>query len=254
MTSDATFLPGIGTFARPTPVQANDGRFTVKPHDSRYRDLIVAGPGFERRVIRAVPLKQDDIGDVEVTRGHTLEGTVRDESGKPVPHATVSFSPSMGAASREHVDELTDLLLGNITVTADDRGHYVIKGVSQDIPSKYPTYGPDPMQLSARFGHEASVPVVVPDADARLDLTVHPAGTLELLAPGREHGEIVIIDVLAPGTSEVRMRFSLYDQHARKDVQLPSGTYDLTVSARCCPDSKEHVAITAGATTRFVAE
>lgn len=257
-TDDATFLPGLGTFHRPTAIRSDDGRFTVKPRDNRQRDLVIAGPGFERRVIRAIPPNQSDIGDIEVERGHKIEGTVRDTAGHPVPNATVTFSPSTGAASREHLDDLTDLELGVITVNADDHGHYVIEGAAPDIPSSVPSsksrYVDTPMQLSARFAHEASVPVVVPDEDAAIDLTVRETGVLELIAPGRAPEEFIVIDVRAAGSSDVSLRFSLYDEHSRMDLELPIGDYDVIVSLHGRGETKEHVSVTSAGSTRVVAE
>jgi hypothetical protein len=255
-TNDATFTPGLGTFFRPTPFQTSDGRFTITPRNARDRDLIIAGPGFERVAVRAVPRNQGDIGDVNVTSGHQIEGVVRDESGHPVANATVTFSPSTSAATasrRDDIDQLTDLLLGVVTVNCDERGHYVIQGVAGDTP--WPTkYVQGPMQVIARSPDLASVPVTVPQADATADLTLHKAGVLELVAPGRAPHELIVIDVRAVMAPDVSLRFSLYDTHERVRAEIAAGEYDVVISLHGRGDRKERVSITPLGSTKVVAE
>jgi hypothetical protein len=253
-TDDATFTPGLGSFFRPTPFQTSDGRFTITPRSVRDRDLIIAGPGFERIAVRAVPRKQSDIGDINVTTGHRIEGVVRDEAGNPVAGATVTFSPSTSAATaRDDIDQLTDLLLGVITVTSDERGHYVIQGAAGDPP--WPaTYVDGPTQLIARSPDLASVPVIIPDGDTTADLTLHKSGVLEIVAPGRARHEIVLINIRAAAAPDVSLRFTLYDNHSHVRTQVAAGAYEAVVSLDGRGDAKERITVAASGTTKFVAE
>lgn len=257
-TDDATFTPGLGTFFRPTPFHTSDGRFTITPRNSRDRDLVIAGPGFERLAVRAVPRGQSDIGDINVTNGHRIEGVVRDDVGRPVANATVTFSPSTGAATatasaRDGVDQLTDLLLGVITVNSDQHGHYVIQGAAADTP--WPTkYFAGPMQVIARSPDHASVPVVLPDADATADLTLQKTGVVELVAPGRALHEFIVIDVRAAAAPDVSLRFSLDDSQKRVRAEVAVGDYDVTISLHGRGDTKERVSIMPRGSTTLVAE
>jgi hypothetical protein len=81
-----------GRWGKLTPNRSSDGRFQVSATNDGCGDIVIAGPGFATRLLHHVCLfngPHNDLGDIPVSRGHTIEGTVRDDLGHPVANPSL---------------------------------------------------------------------------------------------------------------------------------------------------------------------
>ena len=124
-------------FWKPHAIHTEDGRFEISlgPMTSMHADVVIAGAGFARRVIPRVELTgHTTLGTIEVTRGHRFEGVVRNEHGRVVANARVTFDAFRPDPMHmpKPDDELTRLALGLISAMTDVHGRYVIEGAAWD--------------------------------------------------------------------------------------------------------------------------
>jgi hypothetical protein len=251
LSRDATFLPALGTFERPIPIHATNGRFSIKLTDESRRDIIIAGRGFKRHIIRRADMKDLGLGDISVSREHRFEGIVRDLKGAPVSNAWVTFSPTSGLAARSSADdELTDLVRGKITVRTDSDGHYVIEGAAPSVRwSKFPNARTERMELRAwADDHRSSYRIRVADADSRVDITIVPTGTLEVSTRGIRSD--IVFARPANADVDMVMRASQVTDQANRFEELPAGEYVLMRSAHYLSEAgAQRVVVTPDALT-----
>lgn len=98
-----------------TPFSTDDGQFALDEVPPGTYDVTIRGPGFADYVARKVVVSSDaetDLGTLEVKRGRTISGKVRDGSGRVVEGALVvaarqliadgsTLAPSFGAGQEE---------------------------------------------------------------------------------------------------------------------------------------------------------
>lgn len=223
---------------RPTEVRAADGRFRI-PAKRGHWDVVVAGPGFARSMIADVQVAgPTDLGDIVVHRGHTVHGVVLDGSGAPVPDAVVTLSAYGIEGGRP---ELADLADGTALTKTDANGHYRIDDVAELAESRAH------LQIVARAttDRRRSLPRVVPDADAVIDLELLATGRLEIVIPGAHDGFAMVRAVAAPD-AELSGDPTPTGERFR---DLPVGDYDVWFASGIdrTPPHVQRVAITRGA-------
>ena len=220
-----------GMPAKLTAFRSDDGAFTAAIPDGHW-DLIIAAPGAARRVIPDVDIAGAlDLGTVALGHGHTLTGTVRDETGAPVANARVSF---IAQSTYEEHDALGSLALGNISTLTDASGRYTIRGASR-VPLGFGT-----TTIEAQAGDRASLQIPIVDADASVDLSVAPVGRL-------------VVSVTAPGTFYVTAR--AHDAFVMAPVvqgkarlELPADTYEIEAFRSRVTTASITATVRAGAT------
>jgi protocatechuate 3,4-dioxygenase beta subunit len=144
------------TFQRPTISSvANDGTFEVKnvPHGKYYLEVAVHGQSNKLRdyFTKAVMLNGQEVGDsgfasgpgtyldvVISARGATIEGTVVDEKGKPVPSVTVIDVPDAERRLRPDLYQQD---------TTDEHGHFSLRGLN---PGSYTVLAFEELQENVR--------------------------------------------------------------------------------------------------------
>jgi hypothetical protein len=200
-------------------IRASDGRFRVVVKDLGPWDLVIAGPGFARKIIVSTSVPEGttkDLGDIEVTHGHTIRGVVRDGYGAPVPSADIAL---VSTPLAEPGSVLDDLARGNLSAITSDDGSYEIDDVGQiAFRSSRPTI------TATTRDHRTSLSSPVPDADTTIDFTVQPVGTLEVRVTGSVQGRVVVHTtgkpmVLVPGHQTA----GVYR------VDAPAGDYEIVV-------------------------
>jgi hypothetical protein len=236
-------------------IHTDDGRFSIKLTDDYRRDVVISGRGFKRQIIRSSEQRNNDLGDINVTRGGHIEGVVRDEKGAPVANAQVSFSPTRNLDARSAIDEeQDDLLRGRINVTTDSNGRYVIDGCAPQVPwSKHPDSQVGPMQLRAWADHRSSPPILLADVSGHVDITVVPAGSLEVSA-AFAHGALVEWMYARPmnvDVGTVMYTASRDDNTPFRFDELPVGEYLVFGSAHyLSEEGAKKVVVTAGNVAR----
>lgn len=101
----------------PTAFRQPDGRFDIA-FDGRPLHVVMAGPGFAREVVAVDHAA--DVGVIEVHRGRTLEGHVRDAAGMPIADAEVYLDqgPRVGdSVVLGHAQNVT-IVAGQITMVS----------------------------------------------------------------------------------------------------------------------------------------
>jgi hypothetical protein len=178
------------TFRRPTASSvAKDGTFEVKnvPRGKYYLMVGVRGQSNKLRdyFTKAVMLNGQEVGDsgfasgagtyLEVVisaRGATIEDTVVDEKGKPVPSVTVIDVPDPGRRLR------TDLYQQD---TTDEHGHFSLRGLN---PGSYTVLAFEELQESAldpeflqSYGSQGQKVELDEGTDKSIVVTLIPAGS-----------------------------------------------------------------------------
>ena len=205
-------------------------------------DVVIAGPGFARRVLPGIHVedgKITDLGEVAVAHGHRITGTVRDQAGLPVPHATVSLVSHPVAAGD---DALAALAKGNIAATTDREGRYEIDGATTPVLA-----GRHPEITAATTDNRRSLPHAVPDADAAIDLTVVRTGGVDVAFDPAVEAVVVL---LPAGTRDVSLHGRRVPRGCVFD-DVPAGDYaaQLLVPIRPIWLRSQHVSVSAGSVT-----
>lgn len=115
-------------------IHAPDGRFTSAASPGN-QELIIVGHTFARHLSERYVGEANtvlDVGDIEVTRGFTLEGTVTDPLGRRGSDAEVTIIQNLDRAPTKNV--LAERARANFMTTTDRTGHFRIEGVT--VPSE----------------------------------------------------------------------------------------------------------------------
>lgn len=212
-------------------IRSDDGSFAAAIPDGHW-DLIIAAPGAARRVIPGVDVAGSlDLGTVALGHGHTITGTVRDETGAPVANARVDF---IAQPTFEYHDALSSLALGNVSTIADASGQYTLRGASRVL------LGLGTMTIEAHANDRASLRSPVADADARIDLSVAPVGHLvvnlsgagALAVTARAHHAFVMAPVV----------------EGKARLELPADTYEIEAFRSHVSTASTNATVRAGAT------
>jgi hypothetical protein len=161
------------------------GRFEISDVSTGSWDVIIAGPGFARRIIvhqRIDSEKVLDLGQIEVERGSVVDGHITDAQGAPMPHATVAIMQSVSCCDPK--DELTMLARGWFETTTDANGAYAIDGFIR-LDDTYPW-------IFARSDGQLSFPIMLSNRSATIDLVVVPTGRVEGTVNGPLHGSDIV--------------------------------------------------------------
>lgn len=227
-----------GTYRAPIAVHAADGRFRVAVPAGTW-DLVVAGPGFARRVIPGNVVDDGatvDLGDVVVRRGHTVQGVVRDDLGAPVPGADVHI----GARRLRENDLLSELAVGSLEATTDRDGHYRIDGVAAIL------LGTGPLRLQASRGDEASPPVTIADADATIDLVIGATGSIDVAIVKAAPDDFVVVQSVGTVHSS---SVAMVKEGLAHLTHVPIGTYDIALWNKATVLATQRATVTADTTT-----
>jgi hypothetical protein len=177
---------------------------------ARHRDIDRAEP---RRAVL-------DLGDLAITRGHTIIGRITDATGQPITRATVRIISSTGLPA----DAITEMSNGNYETQTDASGMYRFAGVSvsalrHSSPRLVATYGRT----------KSSDEVRIASADATIDLVVRDAGVID----GEVEDDVGDGTVTADETT--RHGHTRYARvNADRTFQfdnLPPGTYEVQLGA-----------------------
>ncbi len=229
-------LPGIlEPIWGPYPLSTKDGRFRL-PVAAGTLNLVIAGPGFARAAVSNQNVeagKTRDLGDIAVSRGHTIHGTVRDGAGAPIAGARVDLGTRDTPLGD---DDLSQRTWGYLSDTTDHDGHYRIDGVTW-------AFGPPCVGVAARDG--AALPVEAPDADATIDLTVVPTGRIEVTVHS-----VARVAVFAKRGGPCGMMVIGTKEQAVRTSDLPPGDYDVFMAGpEAGATMPQHVSIVAGTVT-----
>jgi hypothetical protein len=214
----------VPLFPKAIEVNNPSGRFSIMGVSPGVYDVIIAGPGFARRVLAGQSITQNEathIGYIAVSRGRTIQGRVLDELGQPQKGAKVRLIHS---GYFRDLDHLSNLALGDHVETTDNKGYYRIDNVTRIEPSEYPP------RLSASIEHQmASGPHrVSSNVDEIVDLVIRPVGSIEGTVIGqpnrdREEEHIVVESVSTPNMSTL---LAVPDEDGSFRVDdVPEGAY-----------------------------
>jgi hypothetical protein len=239
----------------PAPVvTADDGRFEVAfvPPPPYQHHLDAEAPGRVPRTARwgaFQPGQTEDLGDIELAIGHTVEGRVVDESGTPVSDVYVALdnlplplrgdmaaNDSRGAKSNENGDFRIEVPIpaGTWTIDVNSRG---IKLVSPDSVTVAERSGAVPATVVVRTMPSISG-VVVDEAgagitDVYVDVEMHGSGRMAA-AWTREGGTFTIhavSDELAPARLTVR-HTGVHEPLVEPTQPYAWGTKDIRIELR----------------------
>jgi hypothetical protein len=205
-----------------TSINTTTGRFTVscKPEDRV--DLIIAGPGFARRVVAGITTgsKQDtNLGEIVVRGGNTVTGTLLDENNNPASNVLVRISQSDHETDSD-VDPLTEMALGVQEVRTDRNGLFVIKGVERIEPAEAG------LTIRAMIdGVSASHPHLLPNSDTDVHLVLRPVGTLSGVLRGADETTVIFIRTVTASMGSYTC--SPDDTGTFEKRNLPEGSYEL---------------------------
>ena len=154
-----------------TTVTVSDaaGRFAIHAPRGRW-DLIIAGPGFARRVVTSVAVPTRAPLAIAVERGRTIAGTVSDWNGAPVVGAAVTIGDPTGR-------QLHDLARNDFFATSDRDGRFRIENLPSDVVN--------PTVHAYVRGWAASPQRTVRGADTAVELRLARVGTITGVVRGR---------------------------------------------------------------------
>lgn len=206
----------------PTKVQSADGRFSIRRLKPGKHVIVFVGPGFSRHFIREISVKSGqttNVGDVIVHTGHTIKGTVTDDAGQVVVNATVRIVQS-ATVDGSPEDILVELSRGNYSTTTDDRGAFVFEGVSK-------LDGHSPRLVAALPSHAlSSMPRLISDNSATIDIVVSPTGILEGSIAGEAARNTIIVARSATDLRSLSMA-KMENGNTFTFGSIPRGLYDV---------------------------
>lgn len=245
LTADAGF---VGVYEPPRVITSKDGRFKVPLSGKGPRDIVIAGRGFARQIILRSEIEErneTDLGDVVVSRGDTIQGVVRDEKGLPLPNARVAVLTTPTMLSEEPKDEMRQLTIGNVLVTSDARGNYLLEGVASNLRRglAYP-------EVRAWTSDRASLPVRMPYGNATIDFNVAPLGTIEITATGPS-GSFVWVQPAGDSKTFLHPRRGDSGRGGTTTFeQVPAGEYDVSlVSPKGQLIARQRISVAGGTVT-----
>jgi hypothetical protein len=243
-------VPYFGiTFARsfaftrgyPPPIEIRnvDGSFAVRAPSGTW-DVIIGGPGFARRVVAGIELSRHHItnlGEISVRRGFSIHGVLHDEAGKAVAHARVTFS----ATEYDDSKGLAAYAVGNIETTSDAHGAYRIDGAAALLLST----GARPRLRAVTTDGRASLPVLAPNDDATIDLTVTPTGSIDVQVTSGRPAYVGVRPIGIPADALNATRHG--SRYFIDDV--PVGNYEVRAGTWGAGTSTAQVSVAAGTVT-----
>jgi hypothetical protein len=213
-----------------TSISSTTGRFAVscKPEDRV--DLIIAGPGFARRVVAGITTgsKQDtNLGEVAVRVGNKVTGKLLDENNNPASNVVVRISQS-DHETDSYADPLTEMALGVQEVRTDRNGLFAITGVERIEPAEAG------LTIRAMIdGVSASQPHLLPNSDTDVHLVLRPVGTLSGVLRGADETTVIFIRTVTKPMASYTC--SPDDTGTFEKRNLPEGSYEL----RLFPSDKD---------------
>jgi hypothetical protein len=183
----------------PAMIHASDGRFTLaelRESPCTVHVLALGSAWAATETIELEPGATLDLGDIALSRGLRIAGTVRNAAGDPIAGAHVTI----GTPFRDH-DPLHDAVDGNFATTSDSDGAFVFEGV----------YVRDPrVRLFACHPvHGASVQQSLNGTDETLRVVLVSTGGIDgVIEPHSVMSGGVIVRAVAPdgGSRVVRVR------------------------------------------------
>jgi hypothetical protein len=245
LTRDVGF---VGVYERPRVIRSNDGRFTLKPNE-KGRDVVIVGRGFARHIIlnsEITELKTPDFGDIAVSPGDTIRGTVSDEKGVPLANAHVALITTPSKFSEDATNDWVQLSVGNLATTTDARGNYSLEGVAANFRR-----GNNHPELTAWTSDRASLPVPMPYGNATVDFNVAPTGAIEVTTNGPPESFVTAEPVRDPQTTLRPRRPGFAGTGTTMFDKVPVGDYVvMLITPRLATKIvQQRVSVTAGSTT-----
>jgi hypothetical protein len=237
----------VGVYERPRVIRSNDGRFTLRPEE-KGRDVVIVGREFARHIVlrsEIEELKKPDLGDIAVSPGNTIRGTVRDEKGVPLANAHIALITTPTKFAEDATDDWVQLSVGNLATTTDARGNYVLEGVAANLRR-----GSNHPELTAWTSDRASLPVPMPYGNAAVDFNVAPTGAIEVTTNGPPESIVMAEQVSNPHTALRARRPSVGTGTTMFD-RVPAGDYvvSLITPRLATKVVQQRVTVTAGSTT-----
>ena len=207
----------------PTTVRTADGRFREKGVAPGKRVVVVAGPGFARKVIEDVEVTEDevtDLGDINVDRGLTIKGRVIDYTGAPVAGAAVAVEQMAGVRIGDAKGLSLALQGDGSSISAPD-GTFQVLGIP-------PVTGPRARnQISARHPQRGTAPPrELPAGDATVELVLLATGAIDGKVVGASDYQWVRAAATEKGGAHESAELASDGSFTFEG--LPAGDYDLT--------------------------
>lgn len=213
----AAYLKQIIAPKVPIRVHSNDGTFAIETPPGQW-DLILAGPGFARYVVRGATARPRTGAtlDIKVTRGRTINGTVTYGGGAPVDHAQVRITQT-DSCPRE--DSLWELACGNHSTFTKSDGSFKISNFAEVYNDAFST-------IAASVGDYASLPHRVDDSGTFIRLEVFPSGSMEgsLLGAVSRNEQVLIVAKPVSGGDEM-ISVDLKQDGSFRFEKIPVGEY-----------------------------
>jgi hypothetical protein len=238
-----------GVAELPTEVaSAKDGRFEITTADPGPWDVIIAGRDFARRELLGKEFKRGhvtDLGVIEVARGSELDGRVTDEQGAPVTDAVVRVTTTRKASEYSvppPTEDLARIARGLFESKTDSIGHYQISNFAS-LESEHSTI------VAYSKDGAASVPLLLSNHSATMDLVVLPTGSIDGTVVGAPRG-IVVAD--AVGVALAASSFCSIAAGAFSFKDLPVGDYYVYKFPITARSAAQRVTVVAGTSTHVV--
>lgn len=162
----------------PVVVHSASGRFAIEAKPGRW-DIILAGPGFARRVVSGV-MVGSSVGvtlEMEVSVGRTVNGTVIDKYGVPVAGASVAI---IQTESCRTTDLLGSLACGNYSTVSKSDGTFQIDNfVDVETRVGVEHYTTPNIAASVTADGRMSFPLRIEDNNEPVGLVVFKTGTID---------------------------------------------------------------------------
>ena len=217
--------PTIIHDSQPIPVRSSDGRFATRVSTGTH-DLVVAGPGFKRTIIRNVLIQPGSNANreivIQVERGEVVQGVVIDVANRPVSNAHVRITNTSGLLDPD--DLLTQLAAGNFVAVTDNHGVFRIEDVFREHSAP---------RIFATHLRQKSVPIVLPAHASPVQLTIRGTGDITGSVTSTSLQNLVPVVV----ARTIPQLTTVFSAKIRLDgsfefLDIPSGEYELGVYTR----------------------
>jgi hypothetical protein len=227
-------------YPKPSEVQSDSGRFAiVSPTAAEEIDLIIAGPGFARKIVSGISVQSNrvtEVGTIPVSQGNTIRGKVTDGAGNAVGDVTVIVRQYADPSDfSERYDNLGRLARGIHTTVSDKDGSYLLSGIAQSDGTAHIIATVDSV-VSSRA-------IPLPNKDAEIDLVLHPVGTIEGIvvgSPQRDRSrEVVLARSASPGSGSLSATPD--GSGAFRISNVPAGKYRVVLLVKGTPSQQVSV-------------